>query len=367
MNHQEYQYVLALQEVKGIGFVNAKKLINNYGSATNLFLAHQSKEGIKELKPAISQQLFNMQTLLKTEKEIEKAIANNLNILYFKEPDFPELLLNCSDGPLLLFYDGVKKLNSFNKTISIVGTRNITPYGRAFCEELIAAVKDYRPLIVSGFAFGVDIAAHTEALKNQLPTLAVLAHGYGTLYPKEHKRFYPDVKESAGFLSEFTYNEAPLRENFLKRNRIVAGISQATIVVESAARGGALVTADIANSYNKDVFAVPGKTTDPYSKGCNNLIKNHKAALITSGQDLITQLGWKQQTTTTQVKQTELFITLEGEEKTLYDLLTYEALHLDHLSRTSGIPIYKVSNLVFQLEMKGLIQVLPGKLIKKTS
>ena len=193
-----------------------------------------------------------------------------------------------------------------------------------------------------------------------------MAHGYGRVYPNEHKRFYQQVKESGGFLSEFTYDEAPLRENFLKRNRIVAGISQATIVVESASKGGSLVTADIANSYNKDVFALPGRATDVYSKGCNELIKNHKAAMITSGEDLITQLGWKTSTVKEpKIVQPQLFVELEGGEKEIYDLLVTNALYADELARTSGIPIYKVSNYLFQLEMKGLIQVLPGKLIKR--
>lgn len=257
-------------------------------------------------------------------------------------------------------------VNQYSKIISIVGTRNITNYGIGFCKELLLSLKKYEPLIVSGYAFGVDICAHLEAVKNDLPTMAVLAHGYGTVYPKEHKKYYEKVKESGGFLSEFTYEEPPYKKNFLKRNRIVAGISSATIIVESAQKGGSLVTADIANSYHKDVFAVPGRIDDVYSKGCNNLIKNHKASLITSGDDLVKQLGWEHQKETkpTKIVQPQLFVNVAGDEKIVYDLLGEKPLYVDAIARASTLPIYKVSNAVFQLEMKGLVKVMPGKLIQ---
>ncbi|ANW97373.1 DNA processing protein DprA [Wenyingzhuangia fucanilytica] len=366
MNFKELMYALALQEAKGVGAITAKKLISIYGSATQLFEAHQEKRIEKEVNLKLFQQLFSKASLAKAEKELNRAVSKGLKCLYYQDENYPKDLLNCADAPLILFQDGGGDFNQYQKVISIVGTRNMSNYGRGFCAELIAAVKEYQPLIVSGYAFGVDICAHLEALKNNLPTTAVLAHGFATVYPNEHKRFYQEMKESGGFLSEFIYDEPPLRNNFLKRNRIVAGISQATIVVESASKGGSLVTADIANSYHKDVFALPGRTTDVYSKGCNELIKNHKAALITSGEDLIAQLGWKKSTIKEpKIVQPQLFVDLEGGEKEIYDLLAVNAMHADELSRTSGIPIYKVSNFIFQLELKGLIQVLPGKLIKR--
>lgn len=366
MNFNELMYALALQETKGVGAVTAKKLIDVYGSAVQLFTAHQQKKIEKEMNVKLFGQLFSKASLLKAEKELNNAIAKGLKCLYYKEKEYPKQLLHGADAPLVLFQDGEKDFNRYNKIISVVGTRNMSSYGRGFCEDLMTTLKEYQPLIVSGFAFGVDICAHLEALKNELPTVAVLAHGYGRVYPNEHKKFYQQVKESGGFLSEFTYDEQPLRENFLKRNRIVAGMSQATIVVESASKGGSLVTADIANSYNKDVFALPGRTSDIYSKGCNQLIKQHKAALITSGEDLIEQLGWKKTTVNeAKVVQPQLFVELDGGEKEIYDLLAVNAMHADELARASNIPIYKVSNFIFQLEMKGLIQVLPGKLIKR--
>lgn len=360
MDMEELQYALALQAAKGIGSVRAKKLIVEHGSAVNLFKAYQKNKDTYR-------SLFSKEALVKAEKELEKSISKKLECLYFQDEKYPKYLLNCVDAPLILFKDGGKTINNYSKVISIVGTRNITTYGRDFCKELITSLKEYNPLIVSGYAFGIDICAHLEALKNDVATLAVLAHGYGTVYPKEHKQFYNEVKESGGFLSEFTFDEPPYRNNFLKRNRIVAGMSQATIIVESAQKGGSLVTADIANSYDKDVFAVPGRATDIYSKGCNDLIKNHKAALITSGEDLIRQLNWStKEESSVKTIQPQLFVDVEGDEKIVYDLLEHSPLYVDAISRTSKIPIYKISNVIFQLEMKGLIQVLPGKLIKRT-
>jgi len=366
MNKQEFIFALALQDAKGIGCITAKKLISIYGSAINLYEAFLQKKVKDDVSLKLLSRLFTKESIKNAQYEIERAFDKGLEVLYFKQDGYPKYLLNCADGPLLLFQDGGKQINNHLKIISIVGTRNISNYGRDFCKELIVSLKEHQPLVVSGYAFGVDICAHLEALKNNIPTLAVLAHGFGRLYPKEHKQFYGELKESGGFLSEFTHDEPPYKKNFLKRNRIVAGISQATIIIESAQKGGSLVTADIANSYNKDVFAVPGRIHDTYSKGCNNLIKIHKAALITSGEDLIRQLGWQKNTNSLKKNiQPQLFVELEGEEKIVYNLLENASLHVDEISRTVNIPIYKISNCLFQLEMKGLIQVLPGKLVKR--
>ncbi|NIJ44066.1 DNA processing protein [Wenyingzhuangia heitensis] len=366
MDIEELQYALALQDTKGVGSVTAKKLIAIYGSAVELYKAHQRKEIRDNVNQKVFDRLFRSTSVDKAKKEIDRALSRGINCIYYKSKEYPKELLNCSDAPVILFKDGDDNCNEYKRVISVVGTRNITSYGRDFCKELLLSLKGYNPLIVSGYAFGIDICAHLEALENGLSTLAVMAHGFGSVYPKEHKKYYREVKESGGFLSEFGFDEPPYRENFLKRNRIVAGMSQATIVVESAAKGGALVTADIANSYNKDVFALPGRSTDVYSKGCNNLIKQHKAALITSGEDLIEQLGWISKIdTSVKAIQPQLFLDLEGGEKEVYEMLEISSLYMDEISRLSGIPIYKISNIVFQLEIKGLVQVLPGKMIKR--
>ncbi len=366
MNEKEIQYALSLQFVKGVGNVTAKALITAYGSAIALFENHQKGKIKSSINSAIFNKIFTSEALKKAEMELKKAAARGIECLYFQDTVYPKHLLNCADAPVVLFKDGGSDMNQHQKIISVVGTRNMTAYGRAFCHDLIDSLKEYQPLIVSGFAFGVDICAHNLALKNDVSTLAVLAHGYGTLYPKEHKKYYGDVKKSGGFLSEFVYDEPPYKENFLKRNRIVAGMSQATIVVESAQKGGALVTADLANSYHKDVFAVPGKTTDVYSKGCNALIQQHKAALITSGEDVVQQLGWeKTKNAPTKSIQPQLFVELVGDEQLVYSILEETPLYADEISRKLSIPIYKVSNAIFQLELKGLIQVQPGKLIQR--
>jgi len=366
INRQEILYALALQFTKGVGSVTAKKIIQIYGSATQVYHSHQKNEILAGINAKLFTQLFKKESLIKADQELSRAEKNNLNLIYYKDLNYPKHLLNCVDAPIVLFKDGVIEVNKFNRIISVVGTRNMTNYGQDFCKKLIADLKVYDPLIVSGFAFGVDICAHTEALKNNLSTIAVLAHGFGTLYPKEHKKYYESVKNTGGFLSEFAFNDAPYKENFLKRNRIVAGMSQATIVVESAAHGGSLVTASLANNYYKDVFALPGRATDVYSKGCNALIKNHMASLITNADDLVKQLGWEEKKEVKrEVIQPQLFVDLQGDEKLVYDFLADKAKHMDEISRDCSIPIYKIANIVFQLEMKGLIKVLPGKLIKR--
>ncbi|MEN8764842.1 MAG: DNA-processing protein DprA [Wenyingzhuangia sp.] len=367
MNFNELMYALALQETKGVGVITARKLIDVYGSAIQLFFAHQTHRIEKEVNPKLFRQLFSKASLLKAEKELKLAEDKGLKCLYYKDDNYPRYLLESMDAPLILFQDGSCDVNSYDRIISIVGTRNMTNYGRGFCEQLIISLKAYQPLIVSGFAYGVDICSHLEALKHEVPTAAVLAHGYGMIYPSEHKRFYQQVKESGGFLSEFPYDEQPLRGNFLRRNRIVAGLSEATVVIESAMKGGSLVTADLANSYHKEVFALPGRSSDVYSKGCNHLFKTHKASMITSGEDLIEQLGWKKSKTSiaSRTIQPQLFLDLEGDEKKIYELLSTNSMYSDEMARIMELPIYKISNCIFQLEMKGLIEVLPGKLIRR--
>lgn len=364
MNRDEILYAIALQRVKGVGPVYAKKLILEYGSATNLFNQFILNPSKINLPVGIREKLFTQKDLDFAKQQLIKAKDKGLHCLYFLNDDFPSSLLEIPDAPLLLFYDGLLEVLQNDKLISIVGTRNISSYGSAVCKELITGLKKLNPVIVSGFAYGVDICAHLEAVRNNLPTIAVLAHGFGTLYPKEHKRYYAEVIQNGGFLSEFMFEEQPLRENFLKRNRIVAGLSVATVVVESAEKGGALVTADIAGSYYKDVYAIPGRSTDVFSKGCNNLIKQNKAAMITSSEDLIEELGWKSVKQAQKIIQPTLFVELDNEETEVLEMVKEDSLHVDEIARTLGIPIYKLSNLLFSMEMKGLIAVLPGKMVK---
>jgi DNA processing protein len=272
-------------------------------------------------------------------------------------------LQHCIDSPILLFKDGNIDFSN-RKIISIVGTRNMSSYGRDFCNKLIDDLAVHNPIIVSGFAYGVDICAHKAAIKNNLQTIAVLAHGFEEIYPKVHKKYINDVNKNGGFLTEFWHEDTPLRENFLKRNRIVAGISKATIIIESAEKGGSLVTADIANSYDKDVFALPGRATDIYSKGCNNLIKNNKAQLLTSANDIVKMLNWDLQEKPKSI-QKQLFVELNENEQKIYDLLHLNGQQLlDIISLECKIPMYQLSSMLLRMEMKGVLKPLPGKLFE---
>ncbi|MFO7672699.1 MAG: DNA-processing protein DprA [Lutibacter sp.] len=363
MLEEDLLYVLALQRAKGIGDINAKKLLAHCGSARELFKEKRRNiEKIFGLGKLSTQYLFDPANVKEAEEELKYIQDNTIETLYFTDHTYPERLKHCIDGPILLFKEGNIDL-SLGPIISIVGTRQITSYGRDFCEKLIADLAAFNPIIVSGFAYGVDICAHKAAVKNNLQTIGVLAHGFEEVYPKIHKKYISEMHKNGGFLTEFWHNDQPLRENFLKRNRIVAGMSEATIIIESAEKGGSLVTADIANSYSRDVFAVPGRSTDLYSKGCNDLIKNNKAAILTSAKDLIEMLNWESSGNVKKSIQKQLFVELTENEQLLYDFLTQNGKELiDLISLNCKLPIHQTTSLLFNLEMKGMVKPLPGKL-----
>jgi DNA processing protein len=272
-------------------------------------------------------------------------------------------LKHCIDGPLLLFTSGNINLKN-RKIISIVGTRQITSYGTEFCRKLIEDLAPLDPIIVSGFAYGVDIVAHQLAMEHNLQTIGVVAHGLNQIYPKTHKKYVSKVEQNGGFMTEFWSSSNPDKENFVRRNRIVAGMSEATIVIESADRGGSLITANMANDYNRDVFAVPGRVTDKYSQGCNNLIKTQKANVLTSAADLIYILNWDIQKETKSV-QKQLFVSLDEDEQKVYDYLLKTGKELmDIIALRCDFPIYKISGMLLNMELKGVIRPLPGKLIE---
>ncbi|WP_088324309.1 DNA-processing protein DprA [Polaribacter tangerinus] len=364
MEEEKLLAILRLQKSKAIGDILAKKLIVNVGDVAQIFKEKQTTlSKINGIGNHILRHLFDKENITLAQKELQYIKDNNISYSYFLDNEYPTNLQHCIDSPILFFKDG--KIDFSNsKIISIVGTRNMSSYGRDFCEKLIADLSIYSPIIVSGFAYGVDICAHKAAIKNKLQTVAVLAHGFNEIYPKAHKKYMPHVLENGGFITEFWHREAPLRENFLKRNRIVAGISSATVVIESASKGGSLVTADIANSYDKDVFAVPGRTTDIYSKGCNNLIKNNKAFLLNSADEIVKMLNWD---TPKKLKiiQKELFLILSEKEQKVYDLLHQKGAQLlDMISLECNIPIYQLASLMLQMELKGITKPLPGKMFE---
>ncbi|NNK76503.1 MAG: DNA-protecting protein DprA [Maribacter sp.] len=367
MTTDELLAVLRLQHIPNIGDVSAKKLIAHCGSPTAIFEDKmQSLLKIDGIGTYTIKGLYDAEHLEAAEKELQYIRKHDIECTYFTDTDYPRFLKHCIDGPLILFKKGNIDLED-RKIISIVGTRNITSYGATFCEKLIETLAPLDPIIVSGFAYGVDICAQNTAIKHGLQTIGCLAHGLNQIYPKIHAKYVPDVQKNGGFVTEFWSSSTPDRENFLKRNRIIAGMSEATIVIESAEKGGSLVTADIANSYNREVFAVPGRAQDKFSTGCNNLIKQQKAHMITSAADIIYLLNWELEQKEKQPIQKQLFIELDEVEKTIYSYLQIQGKQLlDRIALDCQLPIYKASSTLLNMEMKGVIRPLPGKLFEVT-
>jgi DNA processing protein len=363
MKEEELLAILRLQKSKAIGDILAKKLIVNVGNVEDIFKEKATTlQKINGIGNHVLKHLFDKKNSKLAEQELNYIKQNNIGYSYFLNDDYPVNLQNCIDSPILLFEDGNINFKN-NKIISVVGTRNMTSYGRDFCNKIIEDLAQYNPIIVSGFAYGVDICAHKAAIKNNLQTIAVLAHGFEQIYPKVHKKYINQVNENGGFLTEFWSEEQPLRENFLKRNRIVAGISKATIIIESAEKGGSLVTADIANSYDRDVFALPGRTTDIYCKGCNSLIKNNRATLLTSADDIVKMLNWDLKEKPKKIIQKQLFVELNENEQKIHDLLSLKGQQLlDIIALECNIPMYQLSSILLQMELKGVTKPLPGKI-----
>lgn len=364
MNEDDLLYTLALLRVDGVGDIMAKRLLTHCGSAKAVFeTKKQQLATIDGVGTFLLQSLNDTSVFDKAKKEIDFIKKNNISVSFFKNENYPERLKHCIDAPVLLF--GTGNLDFTNrKIISIVGTRQITNYGIDFCKKLIEDLVPLNPVIVSGFAYGVDIVAHQLAMDFGLQTVGVLAHGHNQVYPKTHKKYVAKMEENGGFLTEFWSSSNPDKENFVRRNRIVAGISEATIVIESAEKGGSLITANLANDYNRDVFAVPGRVTDKYSLGCNNLIKTQKANLLTSAADLVYILNWDTQENIKPV-QKQLFVELEPDEQKVYDYLLQNGKELlDVIALQCDFPVYKIASILVNMELKGIIRPLPGKLFE---
>ncbi|MDO7172197.1 DNA-processing protein DprA [Mariniflexile sp. AS56] len=365
MGENDLLYTLALQHVPNIGDITAKRLISHCGTAEAVLKEKkQNLLKIDGIGSVILSELFKAHHLKEAEKEMSFITENNIKVLYFEEGDYPEKLKHCIDGPILLFQTGNINLKQ-QRIISIVGARKITTNGIAFCEELVEKLAIYNPLIVSGFAYGTDITAHKAALKHNLQTIGCLAHGLNQIYPAVHKKYMVDVEKNGGFFTDFWSTATFDRNNFLKRNRVIAGVSEATIVIESAEKGGSLVTADIANSYNRDVFAVPGRINDSQSAGCNNLIKHQKAHMITTALDVPYILNWQLEDEKKPAIQKQLFVELDATEKLIYShLKDNEKQQLDMIAINCNLPIFKVASVLLNMELKGVIRPLPGKLFE---
>jgi DNA processing protein len=364
MSDQELFYLLALLKVDGVGDIMAKKLLVNCSKAEDVFKTKTNQlAAIDGVGSVLLKNLKDKSIFEKANQELEFIRKNNITVSYFQEENYPDRLKHCLDSPVLLFSGGNINLKN-KKIISIVGTRQITSYGTEFCRKLIEDLIPLDPVIVSGFAYGVDIVAHQFAMDYNLQTIGVLAHGLNQVYPKTHKKYMAKMEENGGFITEFWSSSNPDKENFVKRNRIVAGISESTIVIESADKGGSLITANLANDYNRDVFAVPGRVTDRYSQGCNDLIKTQKANVLTSAADLIYVLNWDLEKKPKVIQQ-QLFIDLNPDEQKIYDFLLKNGKELlDIIALECDLPIFKISGTLLNMELKGIIRPLPGKIFE---
>ncbi len=339
-------------------------MVSYFGDAESVFKASHSKllkvPGIGE--KTISHLNFH-EALTKAEDELKFIEKNSVDVIFYTDSTYPKRLKNCNDSPVLLYTKGNANLNS-QHIISIVGTRNATEYGKNLCRQLVEELQQYNVLVVSGLALGIDVTAHKECVKLNVPTLGVLGHGLDRMYPSQNRSTAEKMLENGGLLTEYPSGTIPDRENFPQRNRIVAGISDATIVVEASLKGGALITAEIANSYNRDVFAFPGRIGDEFSEGCNFLIRNNKAALLTGVADLAYILGWEKPDNTKPVmEQFVLPIDLSANEQLIFDILQQHKLPvaIDDLTIKTNMPTSQLAMNLLNMEMQGYIRSLPGK------
>jgi len=359
-------YKIAISLIPGIGPVTARNLIAYVGSVEGVF---REKEKNLQKIPGVgevnAQRVAGQDVIERAKREVDFILKNKIQTFFYLDDNYPARLKNCSDAPIVLYFKGNADLNQ-RRIISVVGTRNATNYGKELCDELIRnfSEKSYRVLVVSGLAYGIDVHAHKACLKYNVSTVGVFAHGLDTIYPSLHAAVASKMLENGGLLSDFVSETKIDRNNFLRRNRIIAGLADATVVVESAEKGGALVTADIANSYNRDVFAFPGRSSDLYSRGCNKLIKFNEAVLIENLADIEKAMNWDMKTTSAKVFQTALFMELTPEEQKLVDLLKGGDRFVDEITIETQLPMSRVSALLLGLEFKGLVLSLPGKMYR---
>jgi DNA processing protein len=360
-NHRGLKFKLGLSEVPHIGYVHAKLLSEHFGSAEEIFKAGKKQlERLENIGEVRARSIKSFHDFSNAEREIQFIKKYGIRCLYLKDKDYPQRLLNCYDPPTILFYKGNADLNA-SRVVSIVGTRENSEYGKSFTERLIKTLAACNCIIVSGLAFGIDSIAHRCALKYEIPTIGVVGHGLDTIYPRENAGLAKQMLGTGGILTEFRSKTDPDKFNFPSRNRIVAGMSDATIIVESGVRGGSIITADLANNYNRDVFAVPGRTTDAKSGGCNRLIRENKAVLLTDPEQFIEAMGWLDGEKNKAVFQRKLFVPLSEEEKKIVELLrNNENVPIDELNFRSGISAGTLAGILLHLEMAGVLKALPG-------
>lgn len=355
-------YQIGLTLIPGVGDVLGRKLVSLCGSAEAVFKEprHHLKK-MPRIGELLAQAIGKSAILLRAEKEVYFIERYRIKPLFFQDKEYPHRLKHCLDSPVLLFYKGTADLNS-NRVVGIVGTRKATEYGKNVTRELISGLVQQQVLVVSGLAYGIDSCAHRFSLDFGLNTIGVLGHGLDTVYPWLHRSLAEKMLTQGGLVTEFLSKTKPDRSNFPKRNRIIAGLCDAVIVVEAGRQGGALITADIANSYSRDVFAVPGRVTDPFSDGTNYLIRTNRAALVQKADDIEYLMGWKDNVGSHKPAQRKIFIEMTPDEEKIVTLLQENGqLGIDEICIQAETPMSKVSASLLNLEFEGIVKCLPGK------
>ncbi|HLP10510.1 MAG TPA: DNA-processing protein DprA [Flavobacteriales bacterium] len=357
------QHIIGLTLIEGVGHVLAKRMIAYCGGPKEVFAENANKlllvPGVGDF---VARMVRNSKTVLeRAEYEIGFCIKNNIDIHTYLDDKYPHRLKNCEDGPCFIFAKGTGDLNA-QHMVNIIGTREPSPYGKEFTEQLVAALAPHGLTIVSGMAYGIDITAHRACLKNNVPTIGVVAHGLDRIYPESHTVTAKKMLAQGAILSEFLTGNKPDKENFPKRNRVVAGMCDATIVIETGIKGGSMITARLANDYNRDVFALPGKPNDEKAVGCNFMIKTNRAHLFENARDIAEIMGWPAIGEKKPLTQTSMFIEYTEEEKRLTEVLkTKGKMMVDLISLELALPVSKVSVTLLNLEFKGAVRSLPGK------
>lgn len=358
---EDLLHQVALTFVPKVGAVTARNLISYCGSAAAVFEApRKSLLKIPGVGPQIAESILQSEVLSLAEEELEFMKRHGIEPIFYTDEAYPRRLKHLPDSPPLIYYRGSASLNP-ERSVAIVGTRKPSPQGLRVCEELIEGLLPYNATVISGLAFGIDVAAHRACLELGLPTIGIVAHGLSRVYPPQHQSIARSMINQGGLLSEYPSGTMPDRERFPMRNRIIAGLCDALIVVETQRKGGSMISAKMANDYHKDVFAVPGRTKDRCSEGCNLLIKSHRAALIETAEDLAYVMRWEKASKTKQV-QTQLFVELNEEEVAIVQLLRQqELMSIDQLTRLTQRSNSELAAVLLELEFKGVVQSLPGK------
>lgn len=358
---------IALTKIKGIGPKLSRNLLNHCGSVDVIFNSSKKELlSIPGIGPSAVDSILSRDYIQEAESELAFIEKHQIEAIWIEDDKYPRRLKNCEDAPILLYYKGNATLNP-SRAVSIVGTRNATHYGKRICEQLIEGLRTLNVQVISGLAYGIDVLAHRNAVNQQIPTIGILGHGLDRIYPATHREIASRMLDNGGLLTEFPSGTNPDRPNFPMRNRIIAGLSDVTIVIEAAMKGGALITAEIANSYNRDVCAFPGSVEQEYSAGCNYLIKTNRAHLIRHTDDLCYLMNWEKSPSKTEK---QLVITppnLSRDEQKVHSFLAEQELEqstIDQIANYCDWPQSKLAIILLEMEIKGHLLSLPGKLFK---